>query len=363
MNDVRSIAIYLPQFHPIPENDESWGVDFTEWTNVKKARSQFRRHIQPHIPHKSVGYYDLRDPEILIKQAALAKEHGIYGFAFYHYWFNGKRLLNLPIDNMLKTGKPDFPFCLIWANENWTKRWDGQDNEIIIKQDYSFDDDRKHIRFLCKNIFSDKRYITINSKPFFVVYKPFLFPDIKKTIEIWRDEVAKTEFKEIYIVSMDNFLMEQKPDEIGLDATIHFQPDYRLFKNRLLGDKISRFLHKINIKESPFLKNTIYDYEEYSDFSLKFYSGINHKCYPGIMPGWDNSPRRKEGALIFSDSSPEKYKKWLVSILKNYNGFSKEENFIFFNAWNEWAEGNHLEPCKKWNYEYLFNTKESLSSK
>jgi len=362
MSKVRPIAIYLPQYHPIPENDAAWGVGFTEWNNVKKAAPVFEGHYQPHVPHESVGYYDLRDPEVMVKQATMAKEHGIYGFAYYHYWFNGKRLLNLPIDNMLRTGKPDFPFCYIWANENWTKRWDGEDNEIIIKQEYSFEDDRKHICFLCENVFSDKRYITVDNKPLFIVYKPFLFPDIKKTIEIWKDEVSKTIYKEIYIVSMDNFLMGQKPDKLGFEATIHFQPDYRLFKNRLSGDIFSRFLHRFKIKESPFKKNTIYDYEEYLNLSLKFYSEIDHKCYPGIMPGWDNSARRKKGALIFSNSTPEKYKNWLVSILNIFKGFNDEENFIFLNAWNEWAEGNHLEPCNNWTDKYLYYTKEVLES-
>jgi lipopolysaccharide biosynthesis protein len=362
MKRIRPLAIYLPQFHSIPENDKAWGKGFTEWVNVKKAKPLFGRHYQPHIPHDSVGYYDLRDPEVLVKQANMAKNYGIYGFAFYHYWFNGKRLLNLPLDNMLSSGKPDFPFCYIWANENWTKKWDGEEHEIIIKQDYSLEDDRKHIHFLCENIFCDQRYIMVNHKPLFVVYKPFLLPDIKRTIELWRNEISKTEFKEIYVVAMDNFLLDQKPYEIGFDATIHFQPDFRLFKNQILGNRISTLLHKAKIKESPFFKNTVFDYEEYSKFALNYYSKINHKCYPGIMPGWDNSARRKDGALIFSNATPEKYKNWLKSITTYYKGFNEEENFIFFNAWNEWAEGNHLEPCKKWNTKYLDYTKEILEN-
>jgi len=357
---LKPLAIYLPQFHPIPENDKVWGEGFTEWTNVKKATPLFEGHYQPHIPHESVGYYDLRDPEVLVRQAAMAKDHGIYGFAFYHYWFNGKRLLNLPIDNMLKLKKPDFPFCLIWANENWTKRWDGQEKEIIIKQDYSCDDDRAHIRFLCKNVFADKRYITIDKKPVFIIYKPYLFPDLKQTINIWREEVAQTDFKDIYICSMDNFLMGKSPIELGLDATIHFQPDYRLFENRINNNVLSRILHYLRIKESPFVKNTVFDYENYSRIAINYHSKISHKCYPGIMPSWDNTARRKAGALIFKNSTPEKYRKWLESILKNYQSFNDEENFIFINAWNEWAEGNHLEPCDKWNDKYLLYTKEII---
>lgn len=361
--NIRSIAIYLPQFHPILENDLAWGDGFTDWTNVKKAKPKFRNHNQPHVPLETIGYYDLRDLNILVSQAKMAKEHGIYGFAYYHYWFNGKRLLKTPLDNMIKTGKPDFPFCYIWANENWTKRWDGQDEEIIIEQKYSFDDDHEHIRFLYENIFSDKRYITVNHKPVIIIYKPFLLPNIKETIQIWRNEISKTRLKDLYVIAMDNFLINQNPNEIGLDATIHFQPDFRLFKKRLSGNKISRFLDKIKFKESPFLKNYIYDYEEYSNYSLKYYLGLNHKCYPGIMPGWDNSARRKEGAFIFLNATPVNYKNWLELILKNYNGFNLEENFIFFNAWNEWAEGNHLEPCRRWGNKYLSYTKELLLRK
>jgi lipopolysaccharide biosynthesis protein len=361
INKVRPIAIYLPQFHPIPENDAAWGEGFTEWSNVRKAKPLFKSHCQPHVPHDTVGYYDLRDSYVMVQQATLARKFGIYGFAFYHYWFNGNRLLDFPLNNMLRTGKPEFPFCYIWANESWNKKWYGQDNEIIVKQNYSFDDDRSHIIYLCENVFADKRYITVNNKPFFIVYKPFLFPDIRTTIQIWRDEVSKTRFKEIYIASMDNFLMGQKPDELGFDATIHFQPDYRIFNKRLLGNSISRLLHKVKIKTSPFLQNYIYDYEEYSKIAFNYYLNINHKCFPGIMPGWDNSARRNEGALIFSNSSADKYKNWLVSILNNYKGYNSEENFLFINAWNEWAEGNHLEPCQKWGDAYLRMTKQVLT--
>ncbi|MGA1977597.1 MAG: glycoside hydrolase family 99-like domain-containing protein [Bacteroidales bacterium] len=358
MNKVRFIAIYLPQYHPINENDFAWGKGFTDWMNVKKAMPLYKGHYQPHIPHEDLGCYNLLDSGVIVKQAAMAKKYGIYGFAFYHYWFNGKRLLNQPLDNILTSGKPDLPFCYIWANENWTKRWDGEDNEIIIKQEYSFEDDLNHIQFLCDNVFPDRRYITINRKPVFIVYKPFLFPNIKRTIEIWRKEASKTSIKELYIVCMDNFLKGQKPDEAGFDATIHFQPDHRVFRNRLTENIFFGILNKLKLRKSPFLNNLIYDYYEYSKLALNYYSEINYKCFPGVMPGWDNSARRKTNALIFFDSTPEKYKIWLASILKAYNGFNSEENFVFLNAWNEWAEGNHLEPCIRWGYKYLQITKE-----
>ena len=357
---IKPIAIYLPQFHPIPENDKAWGEGFTEWTNVKKAKPLFEGHYQPHVPHEDVGYYDLRDPEVMVRQAAMAKEYGIYGFAFYHYWFNGKRLLETPLDNMLKSGKPDFPFLYIWANENWTKRWDGEDNEIIIKQDYSHEDDFNHINFLCNNIFSDKRYITINEKPVIAIYKPFLLPNVKKTIQIWREVVSKTKFKEIYIITVDNFLLGENPLELGFDATFHFQPDFRNFQNKLRDKKLNRILDRIGLKKSPFKNNSIYDYKTYVKNSVKQYFEINNKCFPCVMPGWDNSARKKSNALIFSKPSPKIYYYWLKELLENYKGFSEQENLFFINAWNEWAEGNHLEPCNKWTNELLVNTKKAF---
>lgn len=360
---VKPIAIYLPQFHSIPENDKAWGEGFTEWTNVRKAKPLFEGHYQPHVPHEDVGYYDLRDPEVMVRQAAMAKEYGIYGFAFYHYWFNGKRLLETPLDNMLKSGKPDFPFLYIWANENWTKRWDGEDNEIIIKQDYSHEDDIEHIQFLCKNVFSDRRYITIDNKPVIAIYKPLLLPDVKKTIEIWREAVSNTQFKNAYIITVDNFLFGKNPDDLGFDATFHFQPDFRIFGNKLRDKRINRIFDRLGIKKSIFKENSIYDYKTYVESSIKQYSEIKNKCYPCVTPSWDNSARKKRDALIFANPSPNIYYYWLKSLLENYKGFSKEENLFFINAWNEWAEGNHLEPCEKWSNELLVNTKKALEER
>ena len=227
MNNVKQIALYLPQYHPIADNNKAWGEGFTEWSNVKKAQPLFEGHYQPHVPHSDIGYYDLLDPEVLIKQAAMARDHGVYGFAYYHYWFNGKRLLNQPLDNMLSLGKPDFPFCYIWANENWTKRWDGLDEEIIIKQEYSFEDDLVHIRFLCKNVFSDKRYITVDDKPLFIVYRTELFPDIKETAQIWREEAKSFGFKDIYLVRVESLASDIEPSVIGFDSAMELATDWR----------------------------------------------------------------------------------------------------------------------------------------
>jgi lipopolysaccharide biosynthesis protein len=344
MNKLRSIAIYLPQFHPIPENDAAWGEGFTEWTNVKKALPLFEGHYQPHVPHETVGYYDLRDPEVLINQAKLAKEYGIYGFAFYHYWFNGKRLLNLPIDNMLKSGKPDFPFCFIWANENWTRRWDGLDNEIIAEQKYSIDDDKNHIRFLCEKVFPDPRYITVEGKPFLLIYRTELLPDIKETARIWRDEAKKFGFKDLYLARVENFVSEINPLNIGFDAAMEFSPDSRsvgIFENSSDCLKIdyNSTVFKILSKDRP----------EYPMF----------RC---VFPGWDNSPRRKTGCVTYCNNSPEMFKHFVYRAADHTKSFFDENHqFLFINAWNEWGEGCHLEPDKKNSNSYLKALQEGLA--
>ena len=284
MHKIKPIAIYLPQYHPIPENDQAWGAGFTEWNNVKQAQPLFEGHYQPHIPHQNVGYYDLSDPEVLVRQAAMAKEYGIYGFAYYHYWFNGKRLLNTPLDNMLKLGKPDFPFCYIWANENWTKRWDGLDNEIIIKQGYSFEDDRNHIKFLCEHVFSDKRYITIDDKPVFIVYRTELFPDIKKTATIWREEVKKHGFPDIYLIRVERLSTNLNPQQINFDAALEFAPScYKV------DDRIHLKLEK---------NSTVLDYNE-TVLNTILEPSKAYKLFKNVFPSWDNTPRGKFHATLF----------------------------------------------------------------
>ncbi|MCK9412227.1 MAG: glycoside hydrolase family 99-like domain-containing protein [Prolixibacteraceae bacterium] len=374
--DHRTLAIYLPQFHTIPENDKAWGKGFTEWTNVRKAKPLFKGHYQPHIPHEDVGYYDLSDPKVLVRQVAMAKEYGIYGFAFYHYWFNGKRLLETPLDNMLKTGKPLFPFCYIWANENWTRKWDGEDNQVIIKQNYSFIDDRQHIIFLCENVFSNKNYITIDGKHLFIVYKPYLFPDPLETTKIFRSVAAQYGIQ-LYLCHMVfGYRKEWQNPLEGFDAVIDFEP-FGIRRNDIFQEiALSRqnnlkITHKalIYLFKRIFKKEKIFSaqynqlhYQHMVD-NLKSLKDLPYKIYPSIVPGWDNTARRKnDPALILKNSTPELFEKWLKNIKRDFMPYSKEENFIFINAWNEWAEGNHLEPCQKWGIEYLEKIKKVLSN-
>ena len=355
---IKAIAIHLPQYHPIPENDEWWGKGFTEWTNVAKATPLFDGHYQPHVP-ADLGFYDLRLEEARIAQAQLARQYGIHGFCYYHYWFNGKRLLNAPLDAILESGKPDFPFMLCWANENWTRSWDGQDREVLLKQNHNIDDDITHIDFLLKTFFADSRYIKVNGKPFFVVYKPFLFPDINETIKAWRAQAAKAGV-ELYLGYMKTFSDEANTTDLsGFDCAIDFQPhQYDIPVDRVFPLK-SRIKRKLGLHKLPHFVNRIYSYAAYVDAMLKQKLNPKSSIYPGITPGWDNTARRKKDAVIFVDSSPREYGRWLTHIANEYEG---EDTYLFINAWNEWAEGNHLEPDAKWGRQYLEQTAKILKN-
>lgn len=351
---VKSIAIHLPQFHPIPENDEWWGKGFTEWTNVSRARPLYKGHYQPHLP-ADLGFYDLRLEEARVAQAKLAKEYGIHGFCYYHYWFNGKRLLNRPLDDIIASGKPDFPFMLCWANENWTRRWDGLENQILIRQEYHEEDDVRHIRFLCENFFSDPRYVTIEGKPFFLIYRPKLFPDISRTIDTWREEALKLGIGELFLGYTQSFGMKQDPVTLGFDCAIEFHPDFHAHDVRILPPVIDKIMMKLRVKDSPYIRNNIASYKDYVDAVID--TPVVANVFPGITPMWDNSARKKKEAYIFFDSTPELYETWLERIYQKYSGISSTHKFVFINAWNEWAEGNHLEPCLKWGRRYLEATK------
>jgi len=348
MPSIRTLAIYLPQFHPIPENNAAWGDGFTEWTNVKKAVPLFDGHYQPHVPHSDFGYYDLNDPEVLVKQAETAKKYGISGFAFYHYWFQGKRLLNLPLDNMLKSGKPDFPFCFIWANEDWTKRWNNQENEIIAKQNYSFEDDREHIRFLCENVFSDKRYITIDQKPVFLVYQTEVFPDIRETASIWREEVKKYGFKDIYLIRVERYASDVNilPESINFDAAMEFAPSIKEFGRQL----------NVTSPVNPY----VHDYDE-TVLNTIVKSNPGYKLFRSVFPGWDNTPRKSNDPTLFVGSSAGVFEYFLLESIKyTRQNLAEDEQIIFINAWNEWGEGCHIEPDEKNAYAFLEGCKRAI---
>src|SRR5690606_25983053 len=261
MPHLKPIAIYLPQFHTIPENDEWWGKGFTEWTNVKKAKSYFPGHYQPHEPMDD-DYYDLSDNSVIEKQADLARQYGIEGFCFYHYWFSGHLLLEKPLENMLRSSAPDMPFCLCWANENWTRTWDGQEKHVLIEQHYSTEDDQKHIQYLMP-FFKDDRYIKIDNKPVFLMYRTELHPNIQEAVRIWREEAKKAGFDDLYLIRVENHVKGMPPEEHGFDAAMEFAPDSNFKGRKVVKSNFTKYLfgkllHKAGIRRNEHFENGIY---------------------------------------------------------------------------------------------------------
>lgn len=358
-NKIKPIAIHLPQFHPIPENDAWWGKGFTEWTNVAKAKPLFKDHYQPHLP-ADLGFYDLRLEEARIAQEQLAKAHGIYGFCYYHYWFNSKRILETPLTKKLANPNEDLPFMLCWANENWTRIWNGGDKDVLLQQNYSLEDDLKHIQVLI-SYFKDHRYIKVEGKPVFIIYRANLFPDIQETIKLWRHEVKKAGFEDLYIGYAKNTDYETLKNDDGFDFSFDFQPNFSnrpsSIKNGFFKRYFNSLLHKLKLPVIDKYR-LVYDYEAFAKLQMK--TGFKENEYPSITPGWDNTARRKENYFVLHNSTPEKYGNWLDYIVKNYPWKRMPDSFLFINAWNEWAEGNHLEPCQKWGKAYLETTKEKI---
>ena len=357
----RVIAFYLPQYHPFPENDRWWGRGFTEWRNVTKARPLFRGHYQPHLP-ADLGFYDLRVAEVREQQAAMAAEAGLAGFCYYHYWFNGHQLMQRPLEEVLASGKPDFPFMLCWANENWTRAWDGGEKEILIRQNYSEEDDRAHIRYLLDHVFCDPRYIRVDGKPVFAVYRSTLFPDMWRTIAVWREEAA-ARGTELYLCRVESFdAAGAKHLSAGFDAAIEFQPfTPRMTEYWEHRPWTQRLLYHLRKLWGDNRKMRCVSYDGYVRYSLDA-PAPDYKRYPSVTPCWDNTARRKRRMFLFPDSTPAKYGAWLREVLRRFKPYSSEENFVFVNAWNEWAEGNHLEPDLKWGMQYLEATKKAIDN-
>lgn len=339
----RLIAFYLTQFHPIPENDAWWGKGFTEWTNVTKAKPLFDGHYQPHLP-ADLGFYDLRVRATRHEQIRLAKEFGIDGFCYHYYWFSGTRLLNQPLDDMLADPKSDMPFCLSWANENWTRRWDAADHEILIAQKYLPDDDLNFIKSLIP-FFSDSRYIRLEGIPLLIVYRPQHLPNASNTAKIWRNFCRSAGIGEIHICAA---LTHGNVDHIqfGFDSGVEFPP-HNIQSNNI-ADEISF--------DSPF-RGYVADYQDIAKTYLdKKYSNSN--VFRGLFPSWDNTARTGDRGVVILNSSPDNYEYWLSeSIARTVNDFPGKERLVFINAWNEWAEGCHLEPDRKSGNRYLEATK------
>jgi lipopolysaccharide biosynthesis protein len=356
--DPRLIAFYLPQYHPIPENDRWWGAGFTEWTNVAEARPLFPGHEQPHIP-ADLGFYDLRSGDVREAQARLAREYGVSGFCYYHYWFDGRRVLGGPLDDVLATGRPDFPFCLCWANENWTRVWDGGSGDVLIRQNYSEEDDRQHIRWLA-TAFRDRRYIRIDDRPLLLVYRASLLPDPTRTMTIWREEARRLDVGEPFLCRVESFPDERgDPAALGFDAAVEFQPDWVNLGRPLRHNRGWAALRKVGLTNREYGKHRIHEYGDVVKRMLRR-PPPPYRRYPCVTPSWDNTPRRKEHGVILHNSTPELYERWLRETIETLPSETAGEPLVFINAWNEWGEGAHLEPSRRWGRRHLEATRSAL---
>jgi O-antigen biosynthesis protein len=346
---IKLIAFYLPQFHPIPENDEWWGKGFTEWTQVSRATPQFVGHYQPRLPGE-LGFYDLRLPEIQKRQVELARNYGIFAFCFHYYRFHGKRLLERPLKQFLDNPDLDFPFCLCWANENWTKRWDGLDQEVLVAQAHSPDDDLAFIKDI-EPALRDERYIRVNGRPLLIVYRPGLLPDPTASAQRWRDYCTKSQLGGLYLVAVQAFeTIDPRP--LGFDAAVEFPP-------HKLGQGAPVLNSQMEIV-NPNYQGVICDYN-YLVESAKKISRSDFTVFRGVCPSWDNEARKPGRGTTYQNSAPALYQEWLVEACR----FAAREpdpdkRLVFINAWNEWSEGAYLEPDRRYGYAYLQATANAL---
>ena len=345
---VKLIAFYLPQFHPIPENDAWWGKGFTEWTNVTKAVPRFEGHYQPRLPGE-LGFYNLTQVDVLRRQAELARKYGIAGFCFHHYWFSGRRLLEQPIELLISNPDIELPFCINWANESWTRRWDGNEKNILMQQKYSSEDDIAFARSI-EPYFRDPRYIRIGGRPLLMLYRPGVLPDAAATVTRWRQHFVGAGFENPFIVMAQAF-QDGDPAKYGMDAAAGFPPFWAT----------SPKVQGVNLLD-PKYDGTIVDYNDTATKTISSYVA-NKRVFPGVCPSWDNEARKPRRGFCFSGSTPAKYARWLnAACAASVQAFSGDERLVFINAWNEWAEGAYLEPDRHYGYAYLAETARVLNS-
>lgn len=353
--NARLICYYLPQFHPIPENDRCFGKGFTEWTNVAKARPLFPGHYQPHVP-ADLGFYDLRLPEARAAQAQLAQEYAIEGFCYWHYWFAGRRLLQRPFQEVLRSGEPKLPFCLAWANETWTAIWQGRPNEIIVEQTYpGRQDDEAHFYALL-DAFCDARYIKVDGKPLFYVYKPHQLPEPKRFVEHWQDLAVKNGLKGVYFVGEDRYWI-WNPKLHGFDATVPSSPGIAVDRliaggHTLTGEVCCGKLMKLRTL-------TVLNYSDFvgqNQVSL----AEHHDCFPSVLSNWDNTPRAGINGVVLRESTPDLFRLHLRRVLQQIADRPYDKRIVFVKSWNKWAEGNHLEPDLRYGWAYLQVCKDEI---
>jgi len=335
---VRLIAFYLPQFHPIAENDQWWGKGFTEWTNVTKAQPLFEEHYQPHLPTE-LGFYDLRLRQTRHEQIELAKSYGIDGFCYHYYWFSGKRLLNKPIDDMLADPASEMPFCFCWANENWTRRWDAADHEVLIAQQYREEDDLAFIQELAP-VFRDPRYIRVDGKPLLIVYRVQHLPDPLRTVAIWRNHCREAGIGEIHLCAALTHGNESFR-QYGFDSGVEFPP------HNLRDASVNAEIQFFN----PFKGYVLQFATIARSYLTRDYA--DEPVFKTVFPSWDNTARTGQRAVVVLNGTPANYAHWLSSTIEKTLQAGASDPLVFINAWNEWAEGCHLEPDRKYGRAFL----------
>ncbi|MBR1525895.1 MAG: glycoside hydrolase family 99-like domain-containing protein [Prevotella sp.] len=377
----RVIAYYLPQFHPIPENDEVWGKGFTEWTNVAKAKPLFRGHYQPRIP-ADLGFYDLRLPEIREQQAQMAREAGIEGFCYYHYWMgNGKQLLQRPFEEVLASGKPDFPFCLCWANHEWTTRtWqNGGKTKMIAPMVYSGDEDyTAHFNYVLPAL-RDKRYITVDGKPLFSIYDPYHFTDVRRFMELWRQLAKENGLPGIHFTAwMSSTSTIKRKDDGSIERVLPNLKSSADVYNQILSlgfdsitsygksraemlymGKYKRIITKYVHKHIPFLPSLRYNYAKVMPH---FFAPEDswENVFPTIFPQWDRTPRAGSSEGIYVNATPDNFKRHIEDALNVIKDKQQEHQILFLKSWNEWGEGNYVEPDLRYGHGFLDAIRETV---
>ena len=364
---VQLIALYFPQFHAIPENDAWWGQGFTDWVNVKRGAPQYRGHYQPRIPLGG-RYYDQSDKRTLEWQIDLARRHGVTGFSHYHYWFDGKQLLETPTNLMLDSPELDFPFCLAWANETWSRRWDGLDHHILQQQTHNPDKElwARHFEYLFR-AWSDKRAIQVDGKPMFQVYRAHRIHQLEQMFDFWRELAHRRGLRGLYLVAMKQYEFPMPELLRHFDATMQFQPFEALFSPDFEANlqrtgpvrRVFRRLPKGIVESLRSMRRrfesglTFNDYDQVWKHILEMEREGGIPAFPGAFVDWDNTARYGKRARIFRGASPERFEFWYRQLVQATSLRPAPEQLIFINAWNEWAEGSYLEPDEQFGYRYL----------
>ena len=373
---VKLVAMYFPQLHAIPENDEWWGEGFTDWVNVMSAMRHYEDHHQPRVPLNK-NYYDQSELDTMLWQIDLAKEYGIFGFCHYHYWFDGKQLLETPTNNLLDNKHVDFPFCLSWANETWSRRWDARESHILIQQTHppAVESWKRHFDYLIR-AWTDERAIRVDNKPVFIIYRPHHITEINQMLDFWRESAVKYGLDGLYFIAQKQYEHPLEEALENFDAEFQFQPFESIYSPdfesgtlkqnkwvqllRALPESVQNHLR--NLEYKYFQRLSFHEYDKVWKHAIKIREHTRLTTYPGAFVDWDNTARYKKRATIFKGASPERFEYWFTQLVKSMPKRNLPENLIFINAWNEWAEGAYMEPDETHGFRYLEAVKNTLAN-